>query len=115
MRRQEGNNECLLVEVRKLEDHFEDLEFHHISRDNNMAADVLSKLGAKRALVRAGVFVQDLCRPSIQLLSDTPGNHDVFMAEAEDDWRLNFITYIVEKSVPEDKVKHEKIVRRVAN
>jgi ribonuclease HI len=45
------------VEVRKLEDHFEGLEFHHVSRDNNVAADVLSKLGSKCALVLAGVFV----------------------------------------------------------
>jgi ribonuclease HI len=29
------------AEVRKLEDHFEGLEVHHISRDNNVAADVL--------------------------------------------------------------------------
>jgi ribonuclease HI len=37
------------TEVRKLEDHFEGLEFHHISRDNNVAADILSKLGSKSA------------------------------------------------------------------
>jgi hypothetical protein len=37
------------------------------------------------------------------------------MMEATDDWRLNFIAYIVEKRVPEDKVEREKIVRRVAN
>jgi hypothetical protein len=58
------------AEVRKLEDHFEGLEFHHISSDNNMAVDVLSKLGSKRALVLTSVFVQDLCKPSIRLLSD---------------------------------------------
>jgi ribonuclease HI len=112
------------AEVRKLEAHFEGLEFHHISRDNNVAADVLSKLGSKRALVPVGVFVQDLRKPSIRLLrdpetshSDTPhsGSRDVLMAEAEDDWHLDFITYIVEKCVPEDKVEREKIVRRSAN
>jgi hypothetical protein len=37
------------------------------------------------------------------------------MAEAKDDWRLDFIAYIVEKRVPEDKVEREKIVRRAAN
>jgi hypothetical protein len=78
--------------VRKLEDHFEGLEFHHVSRDNNVAADVLSKLGSKRALVPTGVFIQDLHKPSIRLLSDpetshsdTPSGHDVFMEEAKDD------------------------------
>jgi hypothetical protein len=34
------------AEVHKLEAHFEGLEFHHVSRDNNVAADVLSKLGS---------------------------------------------------------------------
>jgi hypothetical protein len=37
------------------------------------------------------------------------------MAEAEDDWCLDFIAYIVEKRVPKDKVEREKIVRRSAN
>jgi hypothetical protein len=36
------------AEVRKLEDHLEGLEFHHVSHDNNVAPDVLSKLGSKR-------------------------------------------------------------------
>ena len=38
-------------EIRKLEAHFYGLEFHHVLRDYNVAADVLSKLGSKRALV----------------------------------------------------------------
>jgi hypothetical protein len=87
-----------------------------------VAADVLSKLGSKRALVPVGVFVQDLRKPSIRLLSDPetspsdiPGSRDVLMAEAEVDWRLDFIAYIVEKRVPEDKVERENIVRRTTN
>jgi ribonuclease HI len=110
------------AEVRKLEDHFEGLEFHHVSRDNNVAADVLSKLGSKRALVPTGVFIQDLRKPSIRFLSDPEtspsgvlGGRDVLMTEVEDDWCLNFITYIVERCIPEDKVEREYIVRRVAN
>jgi ribonuclease HI len=110
------------AEVRKLEDHFEGLEFHHVSRDNNMATDVLSKLGSKRTLVLAGVFVPDLRKPSIRLLSDPetspsniPGSRDVFMAEAENDWCLDFIAYIVENRIPEDNIEREKIVRRSAN
>jgi ribonuclease HI len=34
--------------VRKLEDKFEDLEFHHVERDRNTEADALSKLGSSR-------------------------------------------------------------------
>jgi ribonuclease HI len=43
--------------VRKLEDKFEGLEFHHVEIDRNTAADVLSKLGSSRAHVPSGVFV----------------------------------------------------------
>jgi ribonuclease HI len=79
------------AEVRKLEAHFEGLEFHHVCRENNVAADVLSKLGSKHTLVPAGVFVQDLRKPSIRLLIDPetsqndvppPGRRGVLMAEA---------------------------------
>jgi hypothetical protein len=112
------------TEVRKLEAHFDGLEFHHVCRNNNVAADVLSKLGSKRALVPAGVFIQDLRKPSIRPLSDAetsqndvspPGSRDVLMVEAEDDWHLDFIAYIIEKCVAKDKVKRVKIVRRRAN
>jgi ribonuclease HI len=51
--------------VRKLEDKFEGLEFHHVERDHNAAADVLSKLGSSRAQVPSGVFVQEIPCPSI--------------------------------------------------
>jgi ribonuclease HI len=56
------------AEIRKLEGHFEGIEFQHVPRNNNVAADVLSKLGSRRALVPAGVFVQDLRKSSIKLL-----------------------------------------------
>jgi ribonuclease HI len=39
------------AKVPKLEAHFEGLEFHHICHDNNVAANILSKLGSKHALV----------------------------------------------------------------
>jgi ribonuclease HI len=41
------------TEIRKLEGHFEGIEFQHVTRNNNVAADVLSKLGSKQALVPA--------------------------------------------------------------
>jgi hypothetical protein len=37
------------------------------------------------------------------------------MAEAEDDWRLDIIAYILDYQVPEEKVEHEKVTRRNAN
>jgi ribonuclease HI len=45
------------AEICKLEGHFEGIEFQHVPRNNNVAADVLPKLGSRRALVLVGVFV----------------------------------------------------------
>jgi ribonuclease HI len=54
--------------IRKLEDKFEGLEFHHVERDRNVIADVLPKLGSSRAQVPPRIFVQEISQPSI--LSD---------------------------------------------
>jgi hypothetical protein len=45
-----------------------------VPRNNNVAADVVSKLGSRRALVPAGVFVQDLHKLSIKLLNPDSTN-----------------------------------------
>jgi hypothetical protein len=45
-----------------------------VPHNNNVATDVLSKLCSRRALVPAGVFIQDLRKPSIKLLD--PNNPD---------------------------------------
>jgi ribonuclease HI len=114
------------AEIRKLEGHFEGIEFQHVPRNNNVAANVLSKLGSLRALVPAGVFVQDLRKPSIKLLdADNPElpphdqtsapPRDVLMSEKEDDWRKPFIDFILDQLVPDDKAEHERITRRSAN
>jgi ribonuclease HI len=46
--------------VQKLEDKFEGLEFHHMERDRNTAADTLSKLGSSRAQAPPRIFVQEI-------------------------------------------------------
>jgi hypothetical protein len=87
------------LEVRKLENKFYSLEFHHVVRDNNVAADVLSKLGSTRAQVLAGVFVHELHAPSISKPVPTTTNpspsqpsQEVMMIDV--DWRQPFIGYI---------------------
>ena len=52
--------------IRKLEGRFYGIEYAHVVRDKNQAADALSKLGSSRATVPHGVFVQDLLTPSIE-------------------------------------------------
>jgi ribonuclease HI len=63
------NMDAYCLEVRKLENKFYSLEFDHVIRDNNVAVDVLSKLGSTRAQVPAGVFVHEPHAPSISKLA----------------------------------------------
>jgi hypothetical protein len=58
--------DAYVQEVRKLENKFSGLEIHHVVREHNVGADILSKLGSTRAQVPAGVFVQELKQPSIK-------------------------------------------------
>jgi hypothetical protein len=63
--RNKENMDAYCLEVRKLENKFYGLELHHVVRDNNVAVDVLSKLGSTRAQVPAGVFIHELHAPCI--------------------------------------------------
>ena len=64
-------------EIRKLETKFYGLEFHHVPRDNNVAADVLSKLRSKRSIVPPGVFVQALRSPMVKTEEEPPTKPDL--------------------------------------
>ncbi|XP_039840998.1 uncharacterized protein LOC120700848 [Panicum virgatum] len=97
--------DAYVTEIRKLENKFLGLEIHHIDRDDNVGADVLSKLGSTRANVLPGVFVQELLHPSVKLQ-----NHPTTDMEAsatvrevmmiEEDWRAPFIDFIREFKLP---------------
>jgi hypothetical protein len=105
------------LEVCKLENKFYGLEFYHVVRDNNVAADVLSKLGSTRAQVPAGVFVHELHTPSIPESAPPttdpahpPAGQEVMMIDV--DWRQPFIDYIHEQKVPSNKNLAEQLIRR---
>jgi hypothetical protein len=115
--RNKENMDTYCLEVCKLENKFYGLEFHHVVRDNNVAADVLLKLGSTRAQVPAGVFVHELHAPSILELAPTttdpapsPASQEVMMIDV--DWRQHFIDYIREQKIPTDKNLAEQLIRR---
>jgi hypothetical protein len=115
--RNEENIDAYCLEVRKLENKFYGLEFHHIVRDNNVAADVLSKLGSTHAQVPVGVFIHELHVPSILEPAPTttdptypPTGQEVMMIDV--DWRQPFIDYIREQKVPSDKNLAKQLIRR---
>src|SRR3954469_7198760 len=51
--------------VLKMSARFEGLEFHHIARENNQAADILARIGAKRDAVPPNIFLERLFKPSV--------------------------------------------------
>jgi ribonuclease HI len=115
--RNEENMDADCLEVHKLENKFYSLEFHHVARDNNVAADVLSKLGSTHAQVPVGVFVNELHAPSIPELAPpttdpahAPAGQEVMMIDV--DWRQPFIDYLREQKVPADKNFAEQLIRR---
>jgi ribonuclease HI len=80
--------------VRKLEDKFEGLEFHHVERDRNAAGDALSKLGSSRAQAPPGIFIQEISQSSI--ISDQVEECNTLSQPESDpnDWREPIIRYI---------------------
>ena len=51
--------------VLKISAWFEGLEFHHVARESNQAADVLAHIGAKRDPVPPNIFLERLFKPSV--------------------------------------------------
>jgi ribonuclease HI len=104
------------LEVRKLENKFYGLKFHHVVCDNNVAANVQSKLGSTRAQVPAGVYVHERHTPSTPESAPLttnpahpPAGQVVMMIDV--DWRQPFIDYIREQKVPSDKNLAEQLIR----
>ena len=56
--------------VRRLEEKFDGLEFNHMLRKYNEAADALAKMASERATVPRDVFVSDLYKPSVDHKDD---------------------------------------------
>jgi ribonuclease HI len=97
--------------IRKLEDKFEGLEFHHVERDRNVVADALSKLGSSRIQVPPEVFVQEVPRPSISLNWAEECNVLSQPESDSNDWREPIIRYIKNEEESDDKATTERIAR----
>jgi ribonuclease HI len=97
--------DAYVQEVRKLENKFSSLEVHHVLREHNVGADILSKLGSTRAQVPPEVFVQELKQPSIkassQMSTDAGPQHpDREVMMLGEDWREAFIDFIQDQRLP---------------
>jgi hypothetical protein len=97
--------DAYIAKIRKLENKFSGLEIHHVIHNNNVGADLLSKLGSDRANVPPGVFIYKLHHPSIKTLDPStiaqgPIEPDREVLMIEVDSRVTFIDYIQEHKLP---------------
>jgi ribonuclease HI len=97
--------DAYIAKIRKLENKFSGLEIHYVIRDNNVGADVHSKLGSDRANVPSGIFVHELHHPSIKApdpstIAQGPMEPDREVLMIEVDWWVTFIDYIQEHKLP---------------
>jgi hypothetical protein len=106
------------AQIRKLENKFYGLKFHHVLRADNQAADELSKLGSTRAEIPHGVFIQDLVKPSIEEeeyhVAEKPLADQLVtvVSTSGGDWREPFIRYLTSADVSHDTSEMERLVRR---
>lgn len=109
--------DAYVTQIRRLENKFYGLEFHHVVRADNQAAGELSKLGSSRAQIPHGIFIEDLLKPSIEM-HGTPATEqqssDQLVASVlttDGDWRLPFIRYLATMEVPQDTVEMERLIQ----
>ena len=122
--------------VLKMSTRFEGLEFHHVARDNNQAADVLARIGAKRDAVPPNIFLERLFKPSVVWEEEsgnnnpeptappnteqsdttggstndiTPSAHEIMAVIAP--WTEPFLAYLIRQELPEDQNEARCIVR----
>ena len=114
----------------KISARFEGLEFHHVARDNNQAADILARMGAKRDPVPPNTFVERLFKPSViwqdassntnpdpntpraelnqDVIGDsnmeiTPSAHEIMAVIAH--WTEPFLAYLKRQELPMTKMR----------
>src|SRR3954467_14188869 len=123
--------------VLKMSARFEGLEFHHVSRENNQATDVLARIGAKRDAVPPNIFLERLFKPSVTWEGELPDNSPDLAAQPDAEqsdivggsateitssshvimaviapWTEPFLAYLIRQELPEDQNEARCIVRR---
>jgi hypothetical protein len=102
-----------------LKETFDGCEVSHISRSCNEEADNLANIGSQCLPVPSGVFWEEIVERSIKSIKSstttagsgvTPEPEKVLMIE--ETWMQSYLTYMMNKQLPEDAVEAKRITRR---
>jgi len=108
-------------EIRRWESNYYGIEYIHVVRDKNQAADALSKIGSSQAQILQGVFVHDIHTPSVEMdLVDKPPNETLLVGNTAlttdgNDWRAPFVKYLLDDSGFQEKTENERLIRQAKN
>ncbi|KAK1660311.1 hypothetical protein QYE76_048470 [Lolium multiflorum] len=90
------------------------LEVKYVRRDDNTAADMLSKLGSGRKPIPPGIFLEHLRIPSVK--GANPENPEVAVSPTREvlatipAWTQPFLDYLIDQKLPEDEVLARQII-----
>jgi ribonuclease HI len=115
--RNKENMDAYCLEVRKLENKFYGLEFHHIVRDKQrcsrrpVEAWFYSRSSTSGCLrPRASRAIIPEPAPPTTTPAHPPAGQEVMMIDV--DWRQPFIDYLSKQKIPSDKNLAEQLIRR---
>src|SRR3954465_14352500 len=88
----------------------------YVPREQNEAADLLSKVGSGCKRISPGVFLEHLRTPSVKGADiDNPDRADSFIhmvTKVLPAWTKPFMEYLEHGTLPDDEVERQQIVRR---
>ncbi|KAK1608287.1 hypothetical protein QYE76_031960 [Lolium multiflorum] len=91
-------------------------EVKYVRRDDNTAADMLSKLGSGRKPIPPGIFLEHLRIPSVK--GANPENPEVAVSPAKEvmaiipAWTQPFLDYLIDQKLPEDEESSHALKNR---
>jgi hypothetical protein len=91
-------------------------DIKHVRREDNMAANTLSKLGSSRKAVPPGVFLEHLHVPSVKLVD--PENPELASSPvmavlpSNPPWEEPYLEYLMTKKLPKGEVQKRQIEHR---
>jgi hypothetical protein len=91
-------------------------DIKHVRREDNMAADTLSKLGSSRKAVPPGVFLEHLRIASVKMVDpENPklaSSPVMAVLPSNPPWAEPYLEFLVNKKLPKDEVQRRQIERR---